>query len=147
MSYDVTLRVPQQNDPIDDSCAILFTNPRTVAILDINGISIPLSMGRLENLIDQVKKFDDKVFCYKCDNFIMSESGWNYGGSCKLIAKNEYGIYISKHDAGYIYCVDCMHSCEKGIPKKISIKDKFNKAVERRLPIPAPSEGEVLDND
>ena len=121
MSTDIMLTIPDQDDPIDDRCSPLFENPRTVAILDINGIRIPLSMIRLENLITQVKEFDEKIFCYKCEQFIMSRSGWNYGGSCKLKGK-EYNISIAEENAGYDCCVDCMDTCKEATIKNIEVK-------------------------
>ena len=114
MSDNITLTTPDQDDPIDDRCAPSFSNPRTVAILDINGIRIPLSMERLQNLTTQVKEFNEKVFCYMCDHFIMSRSGWNYGGSCKLQGK-QYGKIINEVNAGFECCVDCMNTCKNAI--------------------------------
>lgn len=117
MSTDITLRTPECNDPIDDRCAPTFSNPRTVAVLDINGICIPLSLERLENLTTQVNEFNEKIYCYKCEYFVMSNSGWNYGGSC-ILEGIKHNIEITEKIAGYSCCVDCMHTCKDAILKK-----------------------------
>lgn len=77
----------------------------THAVLGINKMKIPLCSDCLQELNESLKQFNNTIFCYKCSNFIMSKWGWNYGGSCK---KDED---ISIEDAGYINCVDCMHTC------------------------------------
>lgn len=117
MNTEIYLRVPEYDDPISDQCAPIFTNDRTVAVLEINGIRIPLSFDRVEDLISKVEEFKNTTFCYKCDYFIMSKSGWNYGGSCKLKGKR-HDEDLNENNAGFIYCVDCMATCKDAIPKK-----------------------------
>ena len=117
MSDEIHLRaVDLYNDPLEDECTPHFENKRTVAILEINGIKIPLSLTRLKNLIESVKLFDSTIFCYQCEHFIMSHSGWEYGGSCKLSAMRD-GKTLNESCAGYSYCVDCMHTCEDALKK------------------------------
>lgn len=110
MSSEIAVRVPTYDDPSSDKCTPMFTNDRTVAILEINGITIPLSMARVNVLIDEINTFNNTIFCYKCNHFVMSKAGWNYGGSCKYEAE-KHGKTITEENAGYDYCVDCMHTC------------------------------------
>ena len=56
-------------------------------------------------------KFDNTLFCHKCDNFVMSDSGWRYGGSCKKWAASD-NKEITDTNAGFDYCVDCMQRCK-----------------------------------
>ena len=117
MSNEINIRAADlRNDPTEDSCAPMFENPRTAAVLEINGINIPLCLVRLESLIDAIRQFAATVFCYKCEHFIMSNSGWNYGGSCKYQAQ-EHGDIVTEKLAGYNYCVDCMHTCPHAVEK------------------------------
>ena len=89
----------------------------TMAILKIDRIKIPLCRSCVEELTESMETFNNTVFCYKCDKFIMSRSGFRYGGSCKSKAEKE-GKEISEKDAGYLFCVDCMHTCEDAILKE-----------------------------
>lgn len=117
MSDEIKLRaVDLRKEPIEDKCAPIFENNRTAAVLEINGIDIPLCLTRVQSLIDAINKFVATVFCYKCEHFIMSRSGWNYGGSCKHRAQ-ENGVNITEKDAGYTYCVDCMYTCPYAMEK------------------------------
>lgn len=81
----------------------------TIAILKINSVKIPICNECISDLLKSLDEFNNKIFCHKCKNFIMSESGWNYGGSCK----KDRDIDIK--DAGYINCVDCMDTCQDAI--------------------------------
>ncbi len=84
-----------------------------IAQLCINSaIKIALCDDCLKELGEELKKFNDTIFCYKCDKFIMSEDGWNYGGSC---TKSEP---VSKKSAGCIHPVDCMKTCEDAVLKR-----------------------------
>lgn len=121
MVSDISINPPVYgDDPLDDLNAPIFTNDRAIAILNINGIKIPLSKDRMDQLIEEIEGFKNKIFCYKCNEFIMSRSGWNYGGSCKLKGL-EYGVEITESNAGYSCCVDCMDSCKKATPKKTEV--------------------------
>jgi hypothetical protein len=117
MSSEITIRAPEFSDPITDKCSPVFTNDRAAAILEINGLVIPLSLERINKLISEVIEFKNIIFCYKCNNFIMSKSGWNYGGSCKLAAERN-GKILTEKDAGFYYCTDCTNTCPDAIPKK-----------------------------
>ena len=117
MGSYIKLRAPESDDPYEDSNAPMFQENCTVAILDINGIRIPLSIDRVNDLINEVNEFSKIVFCYKCDKFIMSRSGFKYGGSCKLQAEKD-GVFFNDALAGYRYAVDCTHTCKDAIPKK-----------------------------
>lgn len=122
MQDEIILRAANYDDPTEDHCSPMFSNDRTVAILEINGIMIPLSLDRVNNLIDKVNEFSNTIFCYKCEHFIMSKSGWNYGGSCKFDAEKE-GKIITEENAGYSYCVDCMQTCTNCSAKGSNIND------------------------
>lgn len=95
-----------RNDSEYDSCG-----NTTVAVLKVNSMSIPLCMECIEELNTSLETFNNTIFCYKCENFIKSESGWKYGGSCK----KDRGI--EPKDAGYINCVECMHTCKDAVLK------------------------------
>ncbi len=116
MSSEIIIRTPQAEDPTRDSCAPMFTNDRSAAILEINGIIIPLSLERLNDLVAKVEEFNNTIFCYKCNHFVMSKSGWNYGGSCKFDAEKQ-NVIITPELAGYRFCVDCMDTCPYAISK------------------------------
>ena len=81
----------------------------TRAILKIDRISIPLCEYCLEELNESLSVFNNTIFCYQCKHFIMSRSGWSYGGSCN---KNND---IEPKDAGYKNCRDCMNTCKDAI--------------------------------
>ena len=87
-----------------------------VAILEVGKIQIPLCMNCVNDLIQDVEKFNNTIFCYKCKEFIMSKSGWRYGGSCKLNARND-NFELTEKDAGYNYCKDCMDTCKHAVLK------------------------------
>ena len=82
----------------------------TKAVLELDGINILLCDSCLNELKESMDKFDNTLFCHKCNNFIMSNSGWRYGGSCKKWAATN-GKEISEENAGFDYCVDCMQRC------------------------------------
>lgn len=84
-----------------------------VAVLEINGTSILLSNYSVKELTESLEEFNNTIFCHKCNNFVMSQYGWNYGGSCQHKA-NKDGVLITKENAGYRYCVDCMDTCPSG---------------------------------
>ena len=80
----VEFRASNWEDKEYDSCG-----NTTVAALEINSMTIPLCMDCVEELIQHVDVFKNTIFCYQCNHFICSESGWKYGGSCKLKALKE----------------------------------------------------------
>lgn len=82
-----------------------------VAVLEMEGIKILLCDTCLDELNNSLTEFNNTLFCHKCNYFIMSESGWNYWGSCKKWAESDNKEITSK-DAGYLYCVDCMQKCK-----------------------------------
>jgi hypothetical protein len=81
----------------------------TKAILKIDRISIPLCEHCLEELNESLSVFNNTIFCYQCKHFIMSRSGWSYGGSCKKDKD------IKPEDAGFTNCRDCMNTCKDAI--------------------------------
>ena len=81
-----------------------------VAVLEMEGIKILLCDTCLDELNNSLNEFNNTLFCHKCNYFIMSNSGWDYGGSCKKWAATD-GKEISENNAGYDYCVDCMKKC------------------------------------
>ena len=116
MSSEIDIRAPQYDDPYEDKCAPIFKEDATVAVLEINGTIIPLSLDRMNDLITKVTDFSKIIFCYKCENFIMSSSGWKYGGSCILEGKKR-GKEITSKLAGYECCVDCTHTCPEAVER------------------------------
>lgn len=89
----------------------------THAILKINSIKIPLCRECLDELLQSVEKFNNTIFCHQCNHFIMSNSGWRYGGSCKKQAEKDGKIVLEK-DAGFNYCVDCMGTCKEAVRRE-----------------------------
>ena len=83
----------------------------TVAVLKVGRITIPLCMECLNELNESLSEFNNTTFCYQCEKFIMSRSGWRYGGSCRKDKD------IELKDAGYINCRDCMDTCKDAIAK------------------------------
>lgn len=88
----------------------------TIAVLEIDQITIPLCRDCAQKLIESIDIFNNTTFCYQCDHFIMSNSGWRYGGSCKLKASKD-GKEITEKDAGFNYCTDCMKTCKDAVRK------------------------------
>lgn len=100
------------DDPDYDNCG-----STTMAILKVNNITIPLCESCVNDLIVDIEKYVNTTFCHQCDEFIMSSSGFRYGGSCKYQAR-EKGEEISEKDAGYKFCVNCLDTCTHALPKK-----------------------------
>lgn len=89
--------VPQNYDyPEYDMCGSL-----TYAVLIINGIAIPLCLDCIKELKDEVKAFNETVFCYKCKKFTPNKYGINYGGECQKNVEDGNGR-----------AVDFMQTCE-----------------------------------
>ena len=92
----------------------------THAVLEINNMIIPLCGNCLDELIEEVNKFQSKVYCHECKHFRFNGFGeWRYGGTCKKIAEekgikeedlipNNCGLYYDEADKG------CMDTCVKG---------------------------------
>ena len=76
----------------------------TVAILTHgeNAVTIPLCSECLSELRNSLIKYDNTIFCHQCNNFVMSDSGWKYGGRC------------NKHNKD----VDCINTCEDATSKE-----------------------------
>lgn len=89
----------------------------TIAILKIDTIKIPLCQNCVKELTEEMGKFNSTTFCHECKHFIMSDSGWHYGGSCKLKAEKGEKT-VTEEDAGYIYCVECMDTCKDAVATK-----------------------------
>lgn len=104
------IKAPNYDSTILDACG-----NTTVAEVHYNAMRIPLCQECLNSLRESLKVYDDTIFCYKCTNFIMSRSGWSYGGSClkSLDDRTEF----NPNDAGYINCKNCMDTCDYAISK------------------------------
>ena len=87
----------------------------TVAEMRFNSIRIPLCRDCLDSLRESLNIYDNTIFCHKCANFIMSEDGWNYGGSCLKTLSDK--TKFDPKDAGYRHCVSCMHTCRDAVSK------------------------------
>ena len=74
----------------------------TIASLIVNGIRIPLCEHCVKELTDELREFNNTIFCHKCDSFTMNNSGWNYGGRCSCHNKD----------------VDCMGTCDDAFGAK-----------------------------
>lgn len=105
------IEIEAKNTSLCDAVGTDSCGNTTVAILNINGIKIPLCEICIKELSESLKKFNDTIFCYMCKNFIMSRSGWSYGGSCMKDGKVEI------EDAGYVSFVSCMDTCNDAIER------------------------------
>ena len=99
-------------DPVYDMCGNTCH-----AIIEINNMKFPLCEKCINDLRNGLNIFDSTIFCHKCTYFIMSESGWRYGGSCQLKASKD-GKTVTKENAGYNYCVGCLDTCSEVSVKK-----------------------------
>lgn len=97
----IEIRPFDWDDERYDSCG-----NTTRAVLKLDKISIPLCETCLDELNAALQEFNNTTFCYQCENFIMSKSGWNYGGSCRKDRD------IKPEEAGYVCCKDCMDTCK-----------------------------------
>ena len=102
----IEIRPVDWEDEKYDSCG-----NTTRAVLKIDRITIPLCETCLKELNESLSEFNNTIFCYQCENFIMSHNGWNYGGSCNK-DKN-----IKPEEAGYTNCRDCMDRCRDAVAK------------------------------
>lgn len=84
----------------------------TVALMNINNTIVPFCKDCLSSITDSLEEFNNTIFCHKCEKFIMSRSGWRYGGSCR----KEKDIDIN--DAGYVNFRECMDTCSDAILKE-----------------------------
>ena len=100
------------DDPEYDVCG-----STCIAVIDLSNMKIPLCRECIGDLFNGIEKFKNTVFCEKCEHFIMSESGWKYGGSCQLRAK-EHGKIVTSLNAGYDFCVGCLDTCKNARLKK-----------------------------
>lgn len=69
----------------------------TIAVVEVGNISIPLCRECYSRLNGSVRRFNETTFCYQCIHFVMSSSGWRYGGICRKKERD----------------VDCMDTCAK----------------------------------
>lgn len=104
MSVEIYAR--RFESPEYDSCGNL-----TVAVMEINGILIPLCEECLNELNSELKRFNSIVFCYMCKHFIPNEAGHNYSGSCKKKAADA-GYILKEEVIGYVFEADSMDMCE-----------------------------------
>lgn len=100
------------DDPDYDNCG-----STTLAVLRLDNITIPLCEECVNDLIRDIEEYKNTIFCHQCDEFIMSSSGFHYGGSCKCQAR-EKDEEITEKDAGYKFCVNCLDTCTNAKPKK-----------------------------
>ena len=107
--------------PSYDSPRLDFCGNTTMAMLEHNGLSIALCSECLESLTESLKAYNNTIFCYKCDNFIMSKSGWEYGGSCLKNLKDK--STFDPNDAGYVKFKACVETCDDAVLKN-SKKDE-----------------------
>lgn len=104
------IKSPDYNSNKLDACG-----NTTIAEVYYNSARIPLCSNCLDSLRESLKAYDDTIFCYKCANFIMSKSGWNYGGSC-LKSLNDKTDFNPNH-AGYLNYKECMDTCDDAVSK------------------------------
>lgn len=94
-------RGPDYDDKEYDSCG-----NTTIAVLEIDSITIPLCRECLTSLKRDIKEYNQKHYCGRCINFRGSSSGSvHYGGSC--VADKE----IDPKNYGYENSVDYFKEC------------------------------------
>lgn len=78
----------------------------TYAILNINGIKIPLNKNNVDSLKEEIERYTKPQYCYQCKHFLMNKwHEWRLGGSC---CKDED---VSLDLAGNKNCKDCLNTC------------------------------------
>lgn len=100
----IELRRINYDDKEYDSCG-----NKTVAVLEINNITIPLCEKCLSELNDDITKYNNTIFCYQCKHCMINEDGTRF--SCKDAAELDHKT-IALNDIGYSYAVDRMYSCK-----------------------------------
>lgn len=93
----IDFRAANYDDPEYDNCG-----STTIAVIEVGSIRIPLCDECAERLCEAVKQFSETTHCHGCEHFKMSNSGWRYGGHCRL--KN-----CDK---------DCMETCKEAKPRR-----------------------------
>ena len=83
-----------------------------IAVLNINGVSIPLCSDCIDYLVNEVDQFKNTNFCYQCKHFGQSKSGFKYGGSCIKDAVNQ-GKILKEYDYEHLFCKDSMDTCNR----------------------------------
>ena len=100
----LSFREPRYDDKEYDNCG-----NTTIAVLEIDNITIPLCDYCLQSLREDLTSYDNAQFCYKCEYFKGSPSGpVHYGGSCTSDQE------ILEKDYGFINCVDYFNTCKNG---------------------------------
>lgn len=89
------IRAATYEDKDYDSCG-----NTTIAVLEVNQISIPLCSACMEDLGRSIDTFiNHTIFCHQCQHFRMSTAGWHYGGTCKMHNRDR----------------DCMDTCRDAV--------------------------------
>ena len=104
------IKAPDYKSPDLDSCG-----NTVIAEIHYNGMRIPLCEDCLNSLRESLKSYDETIFCYKCADFIMSNDGWNYGGTCLRSIEDRESF--DPKNAGYVEYTYCMGSCEHAVKK------------------------------
>lgn len=109
----IIIRAPDlsENDKQYDDCGTT-----TKAILEINSISIPLCEDCIQDLRDQLAKYDTTVFCKDCKFWHRSEYRY-LCGTCEYQYVQIHGKFDLTKDFGDSCCEGYMHTCKHGIRK------------------------------
>lgn len=78
-------------------------NKYTVANLNINGVIIPLCKQCLEELEEEIKRFQDVTFCHICKNYVSNPCENKYSVYCNRESKYR-GTVIKVPKLGYVRC-------------------------------------------
>lgn len=113
----LVLRKRDWDDKEYDNCG-----NTAVAVLEIYNITLPLCSECVDDLTEDIREYNNTVFCHKCAEFVMSKDGWRYGGSCKKKAE-QCGKTITTENAGYYCCVDCLDACKDAKPLEVQHED------------------------
>ena len=91
----------------------------TIAVLEVNNITIPLCEDCLKDLERDLIKFKNTIFCRDCTKWHRSEHGIKYGGTCevKVEQNGESMDKILPRDYGYYYGTYFNETCEHCMKK------------------------------
>ena len=105
----LSFRVPKYDDKDYDNCGNV-----TVAVLEIDNITIPLCKECLKDLKDDIDDYNDAQFCGRCMHFKASPYGpVHYGGSCTSDQE------VDEKDYGNVNYVDYFRICKDGKFKRV----------------------------
>lgn len=93
-----------------------------VAVLDMDGVRIPLCAECLKDLRYEMDRFAGMVFCKDCRHFVSNKYGYAYDGSCRKRAE-EAEIAVTEDNRGYVCPTGFMDTCREAVRKEANEHD------------------------